>query len=101
MGAQNPPDMDHDQVGMQATEDSRPVHRVYLDGFWMEKTDITNAQFAKVIGATHYITETERTPKARRPFRGPHSKTLLQALLSSHHLINPFCPTTNSNGGAS
>jgi formylglycine-generating enzyme required for sulfatase activity len=57
MGAQDPPDMDHDQVGMQATEDSRPVHRVYVDGFWMDKTDVTNAQFAKFIVATHYITE--------------------------------------------
>ena len=32
MGAQDPEDM-HDAVGMQATEDSRPVHRVYVDGF--------------------------------------------------------------------
>ncbi len=32
MGAQDPPDM-HDPVGMQATTDSRPVHRVYVDGF--------------------------------------------------------------------
>ena len=64
MGAQDPPDMDQDQVGMQATEDSRPVHRVYVDGFWMDRTDVTNAQFAKFIAATHYITEAERTPKA-------------------------------------
>ena len=37
MGAQNPPDMEHDHVGMKATEDSRPIHRVYVDGFWMDK----------------------------------------------------------------
>jgi len=64
MGAQDPPDMEHDHVGMQATEDSRPVHRVYVDGFWMDKTDVTNAEFAKFVAATHYITEAERTPKA-------------------------------------
>ena len=64
MGAQDPPDMDHDHVGMQATTDSRPVHRVYVDGFWMDKTDVTNAEFAKFVAATHYITEAERTPKA-------------------------------------
>src|SRR5262245_61414817 len=34
MGAQDPPGMD--RVGMQATEDSRPIHRVYVDGFWMD-----------------------------------------------------------------
>ena len=47
-----------------ATEDSRPVHRVYVDGFWMDKTDVTNAEFAKFAASTHYITEAERTPKA-------------------------------------
>jgi sulfatase modifying factor 1 len=64
MGAQDPPDMEHDHVGMQATQDSRPVHRVYVDGFWMDKTDVTNAEFAKFVAATHYVTEAERTPKA-------------------------------------
>ena len=55
--------MEHDRVGMQATQDSRPIHRVYVDGFWMDKTDVTNAEFAKFVAATHYITEAERTPK--------------------------------------
>jgi formylglycine-generating enzyme len=64
MGAQDPPDMEHDQVGMLATHDSRPVHRVYVDGFWMDKTDVTNGEFAKFVVATHYVTEAERTPKA-------------------------------------
>jgi formylglycine-generating enzyme len=64
MGAQDPPDMEHDKVGMQATRDSRPIHRVYVDGFWMDKTDVTNAEFAKFVAASHYVTEAERTPKA-------------------------------------
>jgi formylglycine-generating enzyme required for sulfatase activity len=64
MGAQDPPDMEHDKVGMQATHDSRPVHRVYVDAFWIDKTDVTNAEFAKFVAATHYITEAERAPKA-------------------------------------
>jgi len=62
MGAQDPPDMEHDHVGMKATEDSRPVHRVYVDGFWMDKTDVTNAEFAKFVAATHYVTQAERKP---------------------------------------
>jgi len=62
MGAQDPPDMD--EVGMQATKDSRPIHRVYVDGFWMDKTDVTNEQFAKFVKATGYVTVAERTPRA-------------------------------------
>jgi len=62
MGAQDPPD--HDPVGMQATEDSRPVHRVYVDGFWMDRTDVTNDDFAAFVRATGYVTVAERTPTA-------------------------------------
>jgi len=62
MGAQNPPDMD--DVGMKATLDSRPVHRVYVDGFFMDKTDVTNAQFAAFVKATGYVTIAERKPRA-------------------------------------
>jgi formylglycine-generating enzyme required for sulfatase activity len=63
MGAQDPPDMD-DEVGMQATRDSRPIHRVYVDGFWMDKTEVTNAQFAEFVKATGYVTVAERAPRA-------------------------------------
>jgi formylglycine-generating enzyme len=62
MGAQNPPGMD--DVGMKATLDSRPIHRVYVDGFFMDKTDVTNAQFAKFVKATGYVTVAERKPRA-------------------------------------
>jgi len=62
MGANDPPDMD--EVGMKATEDARPIHRVYVDGFFMDKTDVTNAEFAAFVKATNYITVAERTPRA-------------------------------------
>jgi len=62
MGANDPPD--RDEVGMKATEDARPIHRVYVDGFFMDKTDVTNAQFAEFVKATGYVTVAERTPKA-------------------------------------
>src|ERR1700722_5785938 len=62
MGAQDPPDMN--QGGMNAMKDSRPIHRVYVDGFWMDKTDVTNEEFAKFVKATSYVTVAERKPKA-------------------------------------
>src|SRR5215467_5601747 len=42
MGAANPMGADHNAVGMHATDDSRPIHRTYVDGFWMDRTEITN-----------------------------------------------------------
>ena len=37
MGAMDPLGQDANVVGMQATTDSRPIHRVYVDGFWMDR----------------------------------------------------------------
>jgi len=62
MGANDPPD--RDDVGMKATLDARPIHRVYVDGFFMDATDVTNAQFAAFVKETGYVTLAERTPRA-------------------------------------
>ena len=44
------------------TRDALPVHRVYVDGFWMDATEVTNEEFEKFTRATGYITIAERTP---------------------------------------
>lgn len=43
-----------------ARPDERPVHRVRVDGFWMDETEVTNAQFAEFVKATAYKTVAER-----------------------------------------
>jgi len=69
MGANDPPDMD--DIGMKATFDARPIHRVYVDGFYMDKTDVTNAQFEEFVRATGYVTVAERTPRPEDFPRAP------------------------------
>jgi formylglycine-generating enzyme required for sulfatase activity len=44
------------------TRDAQPIHRVRVDGFWMDATEVTNEQFEKFVQATGYITIAERTP---------------------------------------
>jgi len=44
------------------TQDSVPIHRVYVDGFWMDETEVTNRQFADFVAATGYVTVAERKP---------------------------------------
>lgn len=44
------------------TMDTVPIHRVYVDGFWMDETEVTNAQFRAFVEATGYITIAERKP---------------------------------------
>jgi formylglycine-generating enzyme required for sulfatase activity len=60
MGVQAPAQAN--DVAMNATHDSRPIHRVYVDGFYMDATDITNANFAEFVAATGYVTIAERKP---------------------------------------
>src|SRR5262249_266726 len=44
------------------TRDSQPIHRVFVDGFWMDKTEVTNEEFGKFVKATGYVTVAERAP---------------------------------------
>jgi formylglycine-generating enzyme len=40
--------------------DEKPRHRVAVDGFWMDQTEVTNAQFRRFVEATKYVTAAER-----------------------------------------
>lgn len=44
------------------TRDAQPIHRVSVDGFWMDSTEVTNEQFARFVEATGYITVAEQKP---------------------------------------
>ena len=42
-----------------------PVHRVTVDGFWIDRTPVTNRQFAAFVHATGYVTFAETPPDPR------------------------------------
>jgi len=42
--------------------DARPLHAVSLDGFFMDRNLVTNAQFARFVRATGYVSVAERRP---------------------------------------
>src|SRR5581483_7464918 len=39
--------------------DALKVHKVYVDGFWMDTHEVTNEEFAKFVDATKYLTVAE------------------------------------------
>ncbi|CAM3731615.1 formylglycine-generating enzyme family protein [Aquirufa aurantiipilula] len=47
----------HDEKGRT---DEYPVHRVAVKSFWMDETEVTNAQFAAFVLATGYVTTAEK-----------------------------------------
>ncbi|HEY1874094.1 MAG TPA: SUMF1/EgtB/PvdO family nonheme iron enzyme, partial [Steroidobacteraceae bacterium] len=42
--------------------EERPVHHVRVDGFWMDRTPVTNREFRRFIEATGYVTFAEIPP---------------------------------------
>ncbi len=43
--------------------DEKPQHQVKLNGFWMDVTEVTNAQFANFVKSTGYVTTAEIAPE--------------------------------------
>lgn len=46
----------------QASPDEYPKHRVQVSPFWIDATEVTNAQFKAFVKATGYVTTAERKP---------------------------------------
>lgn len=46
----------------QASPDEYPKHKVKISAFYMDRTEVTNAQFQKFVDATGYLTTAERKP---------------------------------------
>ncbi|MEY2599002.1 MAG: hypothetical protein RLZZ142_1261, partial [Verrucomicrobiota bacterium] len=62
MGAEDPSKINAQGMGRESMADARPIHRVFVDGFWMDATEVTNEAFAQFVDATHYVTLAERKP---------------------------------------
>ena len=54
-----------------------PAHMVTVDGFWIDATPVTNAQFRAFVKATGYVTWADtRTPAGRVPAPEPEERPL-------------------------
>ncbi len=44
-----------------AGDDEKPQHTVYLDGFWMDRTEATSAMFKRFVDETGYATDAQKS----------------------------------------
>ena len=70
------------------TRDAVPIHRVYVDGFWMDQTEVTNRQFEEFVKATNYVTVAERKPTQEEFPTAPPENLIAGSTV--------FSPTTES-----
>src|ERR1700755_722417 len=48
-----------------------PSHRAAVDGFWIDRTPVTNRQFKQFVMATGHVTTAEVPPPTRRTIPAP------------------------------
>jgi len=63
--------------------DAKPWHRVYIDGYWMDKTEVTNQQFSTFVSATGYVTVAERKPRQEDYPNAPPEKLVAGSVVFS------------------
>lgn len=71
-------------------EDEKPVHETELSGYWIDTTEVTNAEFQRFVGATGYVTLAEKTP-TREDFAGVIDPSLItdEDLVAGSICFNP------------
>ena len=76
--------------------DEYPVQRKKVNGFWMDQTEVTNAEFAKFVNKTGYVTIAERIPvweemRKQLPAKAakPHDSLLVPASLVFYSAPRP------------
>lgn len=49
-------------MGSQEDDPDAPLHEVKVSPFFLDATEVTNAQFAAFVAATHFVTDAEKPP---------------------------------------
>jgi formylglycine-generating enzyme required for sulfatase activity len=68
--------------------EERPVHAVTVDGFWMDRCQVTNREFSRFVEATGYVTVAERSPDPAL-YPGAPPENLVPGSLVFHRTTGP------------
>jgi sulfatase modifying factor 1 len=68
--------------------EERPVHTVTVDGFWLDRYQVTNRESARFVEATAYVTLAERPPNPA-DYPGAPPENLVPGSLVFHRTTGP------------
>jgi formylglycine-generating enzyme required for sulfatase activity len=78
--------------------DEKPIHEVTVDGFWMDKYELSNEEFEKFTKATSYVTIAERRPDPK-DFPGvPPEKIVAGSIVFRPPSLGDFNSARVANG---
>lgn len=76
--------------------EERPAHRVKVDGFWIDSCTVTNAEFARFVAATRYLTLAEQ-PLDPMQYPGANPDLMTPGALVFHRTSGPVDKDDLSN----
>ena len=71
--------------------DERPVHKVYLDGFWIDRTEVTNGMYAKCVSAGACTAPSSRKSYTRGSYYGNSAYEDYPVIFVDWHQANAYC----------
>jgi formylglycine-generating enzyme required for sulfatase activity/predicted Ser/Thr protein kinase len=71
--------------------DQKPVHSVTLDAFWIDRTEVTNAQYAKCVAAKQCAEPSEKTSNTRASYYGNPDFANYPVIYVSWDDANKYC----------
>ncbi len=92
------------EMGGEVYPEEGPRRAVAVDGFWMDRTEVTNAAFAEFVRATNYVTAAERRNAGAAVFVMPGGNADLSTMASWWRLTeganwkHPAGPATSIDG---
>jgi formylglycine-generating enzyme required for sulfatase activity len=83
------------QCNAGSLSDEKPQHKVNLDAYWIDKTEVTNSQFAQFTNSTGYKTTAEQSGSSYVQYQG-HSGPF--AYVKRADWQHPLGPESNIKG---
>jgi formylglycine-generating enzyme required for sulfatase activity len=80
-----------DMGSTDGDEDEQPVHAVTLDGFWMDRTEVTNAQYARCVAGGACSPPSESRSATRDSYYGDSQYDDYPVIYVNWHDADAYC----------
>ena len=84
------------EMGSTEGEEEQPVHIVELDGFWIDRTEVTNAQYQSCVDAEGCEPPSERRSSTRAEYYGNSVYAVYPVIRVSWYQARTYCESVGA-----